>query len=358
MCRQCGGIWFDRGELDDVLRAALNQPRAVGDLDPRAGTPTTRFPPRGLACPRCDGATLAQAVFGGVSSIELDGCPQCAGHWADGGELDALVRFLHVPAKPDRVRAYGEAIAEAIAEREKLKDLTALAREPGSPVFTFLPRIILPLGTNVGVRGFPVMTAGLVLASALVFVFQLTEGFRVVIERFGVTPTRVAKGEEIYTLVTSMFVHVGIFHLLGNMWFFTIFARPLELTLGRGRFLAYYLVCGVVAGLVFVLVRSSESIPAVGASGAISGVMGAYLILFPSSSVSTFIIQRVVDVPAWLYLGVWAGFQGIYLLIDTSLDFHSGTALSAHIGGFLAGVLIAWQYKKRGRNRKAVTRLR
>jgi len=347
MCRQCGGIWFDRGELDELLRTALREPRAVGDVDPRAGAPVERFPPRALACPRCDGAALTQVAFGGVSGIELDGCPRCAGHWADGGELDALVRFLHTPIKPERLRAYGEAIAQAVAEREKLKDLTAFARETGVPVFTFLPRIILPLGSTVGVYGVPVATAGLVLATALAFVFQLIEGSGAVIERFGVVPARLAQGEGIYTLLTSVFVHVGILHLLGNMWFFWIFARPVELTFGRLRFLACYLVCGAVAGLVDALVRFGDGIPAVGASGAISGVMGAYLILYPSSCISTFIIQKVVDVPAWLYLGAWVGLQGVYLLIDTSLDFRSGTAFSAHIGGFVAGAVIAWRYKRR-----------
>jgi membrane associated rhomboid family serine protease len=145
------------------------------------------------------------------------------------------------------------------------------------------------------------------------------------------------------TMITSMFMHGGWGHLLGNMLFLWIFGDNIENRLGHVRYLAFYLICGILASLSHVmstyLMAQSSIIPSLGASGAISGVMGAYLILFPQRKVNVLLLRFVVAVPALVALGFWIGFQiisGMGMFSGKS----DGVAYAAHIGGFLAGMLL------------------
>jgi len=349
VCRKCGGVWFDHGELDDVMHEAMAQPQSVSRLDPKAGAPTRQTPHRGLTCPRCQKPMIPE-IFGKTSNIELDRCPQCSGQWADGGELAALVEYLHDPGESQRMQQLGEAIADTIKKRQALKDLTELGRQGKQRVLMtslFLPKIILPLGTSVGVARFPLVTVCLVLINILVYVLQATSGDMAdTIGTFGLTPARITRGENLWGFLTHMFLHGGVMHLVGNMLFFWIFARAIEDTAGRRKFLAGYLLMGLLAGLVFFLFNLDNRLPAVGASGAISGIMGAFLVLFPYSTIPTFVIQTVLHIPTWLYLGVWVGFQILYAAVYSSIGLCACVAFSAHIGGFFAGVILARFFKK------------
>jgi membrane associated rhomboid family serine protease len=352
VCKKCGGVWFDRGELDDVMREAMAQPQSVARLDPRAGAPTKQTPHRGLTCPRCQKAMIPE-VFGKVSSIELDRCPQCSGQWADGGELSALVEYLHDPGESQRMQKLGEAIADTVKKRQALKDMAELGRHSRQRVLMgslFLPKIILPLGTSVGVARFPLVTVCLILVNILIYILQATVGdMAETIGTFGLTPDRITGGENLWGFLTHMFLHGGVMHLVGNMFFFWIFARAVEDTVGRGKFLGTYLLLGLIAGLVFFLFNLDGRLPAVGASGAISGILGVFLILHPHSTIPTFVIQTVLHIPTWLYLGVWVGFQIFYAALYSSIGLCSCVAFSAHIGGFFAGVILARFYKKSAR---------
>lgn len=354
VCRKCGGIWFDHAELDDVMREALASPRSVARLDSKAGAPARRTPHRELRCPRCR-TPMKPEIYGAVSGVELDRCPGCRGQWADGGELSALVEYLHDPGESQRMQKLGEAIAQTVKQREALKDLTELGRQGRQRVLMsslFLPKIILPLGTSVGVARFPLATAGLVLFNILIYVLQSTSGDMAgSAMTFGLTPARITGGENLWGFITHMFLHGGVIHLLGNMFFFWIFARAIEDTVGRRNFLVSYLLLGLLAGLVFFLFNLESRLPAVGASGAISGVMGAFFVLFPYSTIPTFVIQTVLHVPAWLYLGVWIGFQLLYIAIYSAVGSCSCVAFSAHVGGFFAGVILARLYKRRQKSR-------
>lgn len=155
-------------------------------------------------------------------------------------------------------------------------------------------------------------------------------------------PAFVTAGEMPHTLITSIFLHGGWMHLAGNMLFLWIFGDNLEDTFGHWQFLLFYLACGVAAGLCHILADPSSPIPTVGASGAIAGVMGGYLFLFPKARIDILFIIivffRVFSVPAWVMLGVWFGLQlftGIGA--DTSAG---GVAYWAHIGGFVVGLLL------------------
>ena len=160
-----------------------------------------------------------------------------------------------------------------------------------------------------------------------------------------------------FTIFTSMFLHGGWMHLIGNMWFLWIFGNNVEDFLGHFRFLIFYITAGVAAALVHIIFHFSSVIPMVGASGAIAGVMGAYLILFPTARIQTLailiIIITTIPVPAAVWLGIWFFMQ----IISVG---SSNVAWYAHIGGFVVGVyFIAKLMKKKGiQRRRAVAKFK
>lgn len=189
------------------------------------------------------------------------------------------------------------------------------------------------------------VTLILILINVLVFVYELTlsrYGLNRFIGTYGMVPDRFHWSQ----LLTSMFIHGGFMHILGNMWFLWVFGRGIEDLLGHGRFVVFYLVCGVIAGLIQMLVNPSSPIPTVGASGAIAGVMGGYLVKFPRARVVTliflFIFITTVDLPAFVLLLYWFAiqfFSGFEASIADSQAWQgSDVAYFAHIGGFLAGM--------------------
>ena len=151
----------------------------------------------------------------------------------------------------------------------------------------------------------------------------------------------------VLTPVLSMFLHGGWMHIIGNALFLWVFGNNIEDVVGRRRFLAFYLICGLAAAAAHVLVDPRSPVPTVGASGAVSGVMGAYLVLFPKVRVRMLfwfiIILKVIPLPAWLVLLYWFGLQllsGIPELLSPNPEMAGGVAVWAHVGGFLAGVLL------------------
>ena len=151
-----------------------------------------------------------------------------------------------------------------------------------------------------------------------------------------------------YTPLTSMFLHGGWLHLIGNMWFLWVFGNNVEDSMGHGRFVLFYLLCGLAAATAQVLVGPSSVIPMVGASGAISGVMGAYIVLYPRVRVHMLVILVIfitrITVPAWMMLGYWFLLQllgGIPMLAQEG----GGVAFWAHAGGFVTGMIVIWLFR-------------
>jgi membrane associated rhomboid family serine protease len=155
-----------------------------------------------------------------------------------------------------------------------------------------------------------------------------------------------ATGGAWYTLVSSVFLHGGWFHLLGNMWFLWVFGNNIEDAMGHGRFIAFYLVCGVLAAVAQVFTDPSSPLPLVGASGAISGIMGAYLILYPKVRVHTLVVLgffiTTLTLPAYFMLLYWAVLQ----LVGTAFQSSGGVAFMAHLGGFVVGVVLIKLFTK------------
>ena len=191
----------------------------------------------------------------------------------------------------------------------------------------------------------PVVTTLLIVACALVFFFELSldeYSRNYFITVYGVVPARLHPA----TLVTSMFLHGGWGHIIGNMLFLWAFGKSLEDAMGHTKFLAFYMMCGIAAGVVHVYFNQYSSMPTVGASGAIAGVMGAYLIKFPRAHIHTLVFVVVfvttVDIPAVLLLVWWfitQIFSGYGSIAHTHVT-DTGVAWFAHIGGFVTGMIL------------------
>jgi len=216
---------------------------------------------------------------------------------------------------------------------------------------------MLPIGDDDSDRRFaPLINYLLIAINILVFVFlQGMGGNEKFTYAFSTVPAEILTGKDIaagvleptpvpvyFTLITSMFMHGGWAHLLGNMLFLWVFGDNIENRIGHTRYLIFYLVCGIIASLSHVFVSGSDSlIPSLGASGAISGVLGGYLLLFPSRRVRVIMGYGVTTVPAFIALGLWIVFQvinGMGLLGGEETG--GGVAYAAHIGGFIAGLAL------------------
>jgi membrane associated rhomboid family serine protease len=257
---------------------------------------------------------------------------------------------------------------------------------------------MFPLRDNIGTNRFPIITAALIVACTLIFLFEISRppttlpGYRTGIQRSvsgfdrvtaewgfvpcelvdrckypgradlsspdgGTAEVRVAQHPPWLTLFASIFMHGGWLHIVGNMLFLWIFGNNVEDRMGRFRYLLFYLVCGLVAALTQLATDPSSGVPNIGASGAIAGVLGAYIVLYPRARVLTAIILLVffaiVEVPAILLLGAWFLLQ----VLDGSAGLVSagagGVAYFAHVGGFVAGLLLVWPLV-RGRPRRAL----
>lgn len=210
---------------------------------------------------------------------------------------------------------------------------------------------MIPLRDDIPSRTRPFVAWLIIAANAAVFWHELKLGRSIVpfIDTWGLVPAHYTVAGYLHRLpwdrivgpfFTSMFLHGGWFHIISNMWVLYIFGDNVEDRLGHGRFLLFYLLCGLAAGAVQVWASPRSILPTVGASGAIAGVMGAYFILFPHARVTTlvpiFIFIRLIELPASIFLGVWILSQ----VFATRGGAVAGIAWWAHIGGFVAGVVL------------------
>lgn len=213
---------------------------------------------------------------------------------------------------------------------------------------------MFPIGDDRTSGGLaPLVTLGLVVLNVLAFLFEISQppgALQSFVQAWGVVPREYTLGRDLAptiplpfwsTLITSMFLHGGWMHLGGNMLYLWIFGDNLEKTMGHARFLAFYLACGVAAGLAHIFFSGASNIPTVGASGAISGVLGGYLVLFPNNRVRVLTRGGIVAVPAIVVLGFWIVIQLINGLGSLAVTTETGgVAYMAHVGGFVAGLVL------------------
>jgi len=202
---------------------------------------------------------------------------------------------------------------------------------------------MIPLRDVIPSRTTPVVTIGLIALNIIVFVYELSLGRAVdaFMLYYGLVPAAFSW----MNVITSMFLHGGFLHVAGNMLYLWIFGDNVEDRMGHGRFLVFYLLCGIAAALAQTITAPDSTVPMVGASGAIAGVMGAYFVLYPRSRIVTllpvFFFFLVIEVPAIAFLGIWFLMQfvsGIGSIGATIGRSSGGIAFWAHIAGFVAGI--------------------
>ncbi len=249
--------------------------------------------------------------------------------------------------------------------------------------------MLLPIGDDNSDRTIqPYINYLLIAANVLVWIgFQKMSGESIFTYSYSTVPAEILNGHDIitdpqryvdpntgfefmipglgptnipvyFTLVTSMFMHGGWAHLLGNMLYLWIFGDNIENRLGHKRYLLFYVVCGVIASLshVFSTVMSTQNslVPSLGASGAISGVLGAYILLYPTRRIRTLFLIRIIEVPSFMALGIWILLQVVSGLGLLGGESGGGVAYAAHIGGFIAGLLLIKFFDPVKKNKMAV----
>ena len=234
----------------------------------------------------------------------------------------------------------------------------------------------MPLGDdNLDRHITPIVTYALIAINVIVWLLELSGG-EAFINGFSAVPFEITHGTDLIgqqiinaggqsvaldlyagpkpiylTLLTSMFMHASWMHIIGNMVYLWIFGDNIEDRLGHAKFLTFYLICGLAASMAHILFSPDSVIPSLGASGAIAGVLGSYLMLFPRKNVRVLVARSIVNMPAWAVLGLWIGLQ-IFSQIGVSGGQSSGVAYLAHIGGFFAGVILTFLF---GAHRTRVT---
>ncbi len=233
----------------------------------------------------------------------------------------------------------------------------------------------------------PVVTYTLILLNIIIFIignidpgliYPGAKTYNDVILALGFRPVYLVEGTHLYTLITSMFLHASILHLLGNMLFLYIFGDNIEFTMGRKNYIIFYIISGIGASIIYTLsyilvphplleaaTRATGInpwlIPAIGASGAISGILGAYALFFPHSEVKiailVFIIPIPTRIPAILFIGMWFIYQLLEGIATMATGLQAGIAFWAHIGGFLTGIAFSTLLADKRRVQYAVTRL-
>jgi membrane associated rhomboid family serine protease len=216
--------------------------------------------------------------------------------------------------------------------------------------------MLFPIGDDNVTRGHkPFITYLFIAINCVVFLYEFflpeTQQSNF-INTYGAIPQEIKNGKDYFTLITSIFLHGGWMHLIGNMLFLWIFADNIEATIGSYKFILFYVAGGIVASIVHTYIAPNSQVPCVGASGSISACLGAYVLMFPKSKIKilVLVIFSTFRVSALLFLGIWiiqqlfAGFGS--LAVSTSNTQEGGVAYWAHIGGFVFGILAGWYFIK------------
>ena len=215
---------------------------------------------------------------------------------------------------------------------------------------------MFPLYDTLRPRRFPLVNWALILLNGLVFYYEVTMGeerLRSFIFDWGLVPAQLTSNyaEAWVTVFTSMFLHGGWVHILGNMWTLVIFGDNIEDRMGHGRYLIFYLLSGVAAALLQTYLAPSNQTPMIGASGAIAGVLGAYIVLFPRARVASLVpilfLFTLVELPAVVYLGFWFVMQLFSGWLALQGAATNGVAWWAHIGGFVFGLITVHLFARR-----------
>lgn len=328
-CSNCVGAWFDPNELANYLRKSTEKktvriPKKIPRNQLRV---KRRIRQRGF-CPKCN--QLITPVELGSSGMSALKCVRCGGMWVYLSHMNALRYWYGQASLPERLELYGRPQRSSV-------DFSA------GPVWKSFFGLMEDENPR---RNFPWTTLIIIITNISIFILSYfspvkARFFLMVPENLVHSPS-----ENIYTLYTSMFMHANLPHILGNMYFLWVFGDNIEDRLGTLKYIFLYFSCGIIAGLAHIFITSRPEIPVLGASGAISGILGGYLLLYPKARIKLFsmIFFRpiAITLPIWFYLGVWFfGQQVLYASMGVP-----GIAWYAHIGGFIFGFIVLLGMKK------------
>ncbi|MBH0003414.1 rhomboid family intramembrane serine protease [Pseudoalteromonas sp. SWYJZ12] len=326
ICRECGGLWFEKNEVNRMISEINDGPE--GDkFETHFGEPLGISE---LDCPDCK-KSLERFHLLEAFHTEIDVCRHCDGTWIDKDELESVEKSPEIKA------SLGEL-------NQKVSWKTYL--------FQFLTQ--MPVEYNIKPQKTPWVTRGLIVLNTLIFAlyFLNPSSFSYVIDNFAMTPADLSKGNELWTVLTCVFLHGSIMHLFGNMYFLYIVGDNLEDVLGHKRFLLWYLACGLLASFASYIVSPMSNIPGVGASGAIAGLFGMYLIWFRHASLTFMFVIYQKKLSAVWFFAIWLGFN-----IFGAVTGPDGIDYGAHIGGFIAGLIIGYILKSKILEQNPIIRL-
>lgn len=317
-CQDCHGIWLELGELDGALSIADNDNDNVY-LEERLGD---KLGESIRHCHVCDLGLTRYHLMSGFE-VEVDTCSRCFGVWLDNEELEKVTQ--------------SPVIANALLELDK-------PVHKRTWLFQFLSQ--MPVEYNLKPKSTPWATYSLILLNLFIFI-SYSVGFvgeSFAYDSFALHSDQVSHGHQLWTLLTHMYMHGGAMHLIGNMYFLYIIGDNLEDALGRGKFILYYTLCGLAAAAAQILAEPNSFVPMVGASGAIAGLFGMYLLWFRHASLTLMIVVYQKKVSPLIFFAIWIviNVAGLYFADESG----GGVAYWAHIGGFIAGLIIGFMVKK------------
>jgi len=329
-CDHCHGTWFDKEELEKSFN--FSQTNLDSFISGYKRTP--------YQCPRCY-TTLEEKTFNDSSELIIEKCPACSGFFLDRGEYPKIQQLLK--RRNQELRLIKKTTPTSKKTVNSLDMVHMEAKGSGVAWFQFFTD--LPLELTSRQKLFSPGVTILIMINLIVFLTSLFYGFEAWLNHFGFVPMDITKGQNFYTFITAQFTHGDIFHIIGNMYFLFVLGDDVEDKFGIFWFLLLYLLFGVAGDIGHLLSEPSSTIPAIGASGAISGVLGVYVILFPKRK---FLFRffyflwwhKCFEWPAYVYFGLWIGMQFLFAAMEVP-----GVGWWAHIGGFLAGVTVAIMYR-------------
>jgi len=339
ICPQCRGIWFDADEMSPVINElqAGAETLNIKDIMNRKAKSVTTTSEQPKKCPKCC-TEMKRLNYAYNSNVFIDRCNKCTGIWTDKDELIEIVKYTKGHPLLDGLgKAMAEQEQEMFYTRANIESIRGVMRHGGMGA-RFFGFGVLPLGDENPTTITPIVTYAIMALNVLFFVLSFGRLHSMdFFNAYGLVPAHLT----LLSFFTSMFLHADILHLAGNLFYFWIFGDNLEESLGAIKFIVFYLFCGLVAGFIHTLSNPDSIVPAIGASGAISGIMGGYFILYPRVRLKMLFMGRLLYIPAAWYLGLWILLQILYA--GSGL---SGVAWFAHIGGFIGGALIIYILKE------------
>ncbi|MDD5091402.1 MAG: rhomboid family intramembrane serine protease [Candidatus Wallbacteria bacterium] len=358
ICTECGGTWYDEGELRAVLGRQFKYENLLKTLQVTG---------KGVICPCCGVDTALLRFQSAGTTLEIDHCLDCRGFWLDRDELDILNSLEPVferagPLRPARVPSFVHENLSALEHYRSVDINKGVAdAKISKELYIFCLLLQLPVEVFNPRRYYPVLLAAIIAVNVLVNLAVSgmdPETAASVIRTFGAVPARLLSAHGLISLVTYAFLHGGWWHLFANMYFLWIFGDNVldvfmdhDASKGSIRFFQFYLILAFVSGLIhclFCYFTEMAILPLIGASGAVSGIMAAYLKMFPGSRFYQIVLFMPLKIPVWLYMILWIG-GNVFLALVAGLG--SSVSWLAHLSGFGAGYLLVESFMPYGLER-------